>query len=309
MIAGAIDIGGTKISVGLVDDTGRLLGNCVMPTSAGLGLPNAIRRIADALRSLAEANNAHLNGIGIGCTGPVNPHTGELALNSFLPGWEGLGLKQELEQAFHLPVAIENDADAAALAEGYWGTGKGCHCFIYVTISTGIGGGILLDGSLYRGAAGAHPEIGHHLVDPSGPACFCGVHGCWESMASGMALARWYRGHSQLLPDGQIQAVDLDARQISVLAEAGDALARTAMARAGSYIGIGLANLVTLFMPDRIALGGGMVNSWPVFEPIVRETVRQNCGLVPYQRTIIAPAALGIDTGLLGAARVWFQRV
>jgi glucokinase len=178
----------------------------------------------------------------------------------------------------------------------------------YVTISTGIGGGILLDGRLYRGAAGAHPEIGHHLIDPSGPACFWGAHGCRESLASGLALARWYHEQSELLPTGQAQANDLDARQIRPLAEAGDPLARKAMARAGNFIGIGLANLVTLFTPDRIALGGGMINSWRLLEAIVRETVRQNCGLVPYQRTIIAPAALGLDTGLLGAAQVWFQR-
>ncbi len=306
MIAGAIDIGGTKISVGLVDDTGRLLDKRVMPTSAGLGLANAVQRITGALQDLITATDSHPDGIGIGCTGPVNPHSGELSLNSFLPGWEGLGLMQGLEQALCLPTAIENDADAAVLAEAQWGSGKGCGCFIYITISTGIGGGIVLDGKLYRGAAGAHPEIGHHLIDPNGPACFCGAHGCWNSLTSGVAMERWYHEQLELLGAGQERGGSLDARQISALAETGDDLACKAMSRAGSYIGIGLANLVTLFTPDRIAVGGGMINSWRWFEPIVQATVRQNCGLVPYQRTIIAPASLGPDTGLLGAAQVWF---
>jgi glucokinase len=307
MIVGGIDIGGTKISVGLVDETGHLFSKRIMPTSAGLGLANAIQRIADALDSMAVGSDVHLDGIGIGCTGPVNPNTGELAVNSFLPGWEGAGLIRGLEQNFHVPVAIENDADAAALAEGQWGSGKDCGSFIYVTISTGIGGGILMNGRLYRGAEGAHPEIGHHLIDPCGPACFCGAHGCWESLASGLALAHWFNEQSKLLPNGQAPAGALDARQISVLAETGEPLACQAMARAGKYIGIGLANLVTLFTPDRIALGGGMINSWCFFEPIVQQTVRQNCGLVPYQRTIIAPAVVGLDVGLLGAAQVWLQ--
>ena len=305
MIIGAVDIGGTKISVGLVNENGRLLDKRVMPTDPENGVPGAIQRILKNLELMTAVTGASLNGIGIGCTGPVDPQTGSLAVNSFLPGWEGMGLVEGLEKALIMPLAMENDADAAALAEGRWGQGKNCHCFMYVTISTGIGGGMLVDGRLYRGAGGAHPEIGHHVIDPSGPACGCGFHGCWESLASGPALAKWYLDQ---LPASQTRPVDLDARQVCLRAEAGDALARRAVERTGKYIGMGLANLITLFTPDRISMGGGLVNSWQLFEPIVRKIIQNSCGLVPVERTLIAPASLGPDTALLGAAQAWFHR-
>lgn len=305
MIIGAIDIGGTKISVGLVNEKGRLLDKRVMPTDPENGLPGAVKRILHNLELMSTLTGAILEGIGIGCTGPVDPQTGSLAVNSFLPGWEGTGLVDGLNKSLKLPLVMENDADAAVLAEGRWGSGASLHCFIYVTVSTGIGGGMLVDGQLYRGAGGAHPEIGHHLIDPSGPLCNCGFHGCWESLASGPALTRWYLDH---LPAGQARPVNLDARQVCLQAEAGQSLARQAVERTGAYIGMGLANLITLFTPDRISMGGGLVNSWHMFEPIVSRIIQNSCGLVPAERTQIAPASLGPDIGLLGAAQAWFQR-
>ncbi len=305
MIIGAIDIGGTKISVGLVDETGRLLDKRVMPTDPENGLPNAIQRILHHLDHMTSIAQVSLDGIGIGCTGPVDPVTGSFADISHLVGWEGTGLVDGLKSALHLPLVMENDADAAALAEGHWGQAEACHCFIYVTISTGIGVGILIDGRLYRGAGGAHPEIGHHLIDPSGPLCMCGFHGCWESLASGPALAKWYLDH---LSTGQTGPIGLDARQVCERAEAGEALARQAVERTGKYIGLGLANLILTFIPDRISMGGGVMASWALFEPTVREVIQKTCASVPVERTQIIPAKLGPDTGLLGAAQAWFHR-
>ena len=305
MIIGAIDIGGTKIAVGLVDDAGRLLDRRTMLTQVDLGLPNTLERIVAALKQMSALSGVSLQGIGIGCTGPIDPLTGELSPNSFLSGWEGLGLVRGLEDALHLPVAMENDADAAALAEGKWGSGKNCSSFIYITIGTGIGGGIILDGKLYRGAGGAHPEIGHQVIDPSGPTCVCGFRGCWESLASGPALARWYL---EQLPRGQTLPLNFDARHVCSLAEAGSELAGQAVDRTANYIGMGLANLITIFVPERIALGGGLVISWRLFESTVLQVIRQSCGLVPYERTLVSQATLGGDTGLLGAAQAWLHR-
>jgi glucokinase len=300
MMVGGIDIGGTKVSIGLINETGDMLGLKEWPTDAHLGLRAAIEHITRDLDSLCRDTGLKMDGIGIGCTGPVDPISGKLAVNAFLPGWEGPGLVNELREWFSLPVAMENDADAAALAEGVWGTGKGEETFLYITISTGIGGGLLIQKRLFRGVKGAHPEVGHHVVDPTGPACFCGAHGCWEVMASGPAMARWYRE--------QTGGSDIDAREICQLAEDGNALAMKAVQRTGRYIGLGLANMITIFTPDRISLGGGMMNSWPLFESAAREIIRNNCGLVPYQETKIGVASLGRYTGLLGAAQAWYHR-
>ena len=226
--------------------------------------------------------------------GPVYPLTGKLGRIEFLPGWEGLDLVDELQRAFGVSAAIENDADAAALGESAWGAGKGAQRFIYLTVSTGIGGGIVLDGRLYRGADGSHPELGHHVIDPSGPLCFCGARGCWESLASGPALA---------LRGGRATALE-----VCEAARQGDVEALAAVEQEGAVLGIGLANLVTMFVPDVIALGGGVMQSWDLFTDKITAIIRTSCGLVPYEKTRLLPASLGRDAGLVGAAQVWIKR-
>ena len=297
--AGAVDIGGTKIAVGLVAPDGRILAQEQSPTCPERGVQDGLRRISAMLRAcLGRCEGVALEGIGIGCTGPVDPHTGVLGPNNFLDGWAGHNLQAHLSAEFGVPAATENDADAAALAETMWGAGQGARRCIYITVSTGIGGGLVFDGKLYRGVDGAHPELGHHVIDPAGPRCFCGMRGCWESLASGPALAAWYNG-----AEGH-----LDARAVCQLAAHGDLLALWAVRREAYYLGLGLANLVSLFTPDVIVLGGGVMESWPLFEPTVRQTIRTSCGLVPSEKTRLVRAAIGIHAGLAGAGAVWFHR-
>lgn len=303
MIVGAVDIGGTKIATGLMDESGRLIDSTQMPTRAELGVGSAVERITASLRSMQDRHQVSIGGIGIGCTGPVDAFTGELGDIDFLPGWQGKELIEGLTAAFQVPAALENDADAAALAECNWGSGRGSGVFLYVTISTGIGIGIVINGRLFRGTGGAHPEIGHQVIDPDGPLCFCGAHGCWESLASGPALARYY---NSLVMNKKTEP--LDARAVCELAAQGDRTAGQAVAHHARYLAIGMANLVTVFAPDQIALGGGLMNAWALFEPTVRETIRSSCGLVPHQRTKLGLASLGPNIALLGAGQVWFHR-
>jgi glucokinase len=305
MIVAAVDIGGTKISAGLVTQEGRLLDRRVMPTQADQGLDRAVERIVQALDQMSQTTESRPVGIGVSCTGPVDPEKGVLGPNQFLPGWEGPGLLAGLSGATGLSAVLENDASAAALAEGHWGSGRGCHSFLYVTVSTGIGGGQLLDGALYTGAGGAHPEIGHHVIDPHGPICQCGARGCWESLAAGPALARRYL---ELLPQGKPPLEPVDARTVFHLAKSGDEIARQAVSEMGFYLGLGLANLISIFVPDRIALGGGVMRAWPQLETAVWPVIQANCRLVPAHRTQIVLAQLEPDTCLLGAAQTWLQR-
>jgi glucokinase len=300
-LVGAVDIGGTKIAAGVVDANGGVLARRECPTDPDKGLAEGLQRITDMLRQSTEQVGGRLCGIGIGCTGPVSPMTGAIGNVEFLPGWEGANLVAMLSEAMGLPVAIENDADAAALGEWAWGAGRGTRTFLLVTVGTGIGVGVILDGKLYRGVGEAHPEIGHHVIDPDGPLCFCGAHGCWESMACGPAMEVWAQDH-------HAQGLRLTARELCSLSEQGDPHAQEAVQRTARYLGLGLANLVTLFTPEIIALSGGLLQSHHLFMPTIRETVRTNCGLVPHQYVQIVPAALGAEAGLAGAAQVWISR-
>jgi glucokinase len=176
---------------------------------------------------------------------------------------------------------------------------------IYITVGTGIGGGIILDGKLYRGVEHAHPEIGHHVIDVSGPACLCGFHGCWESLASGPAMAGWMKAES---PPNYPHRENLSAKKVCELAQSGDALARRAVEREAYYLGLGLANLVVLFTPDAIVLGGSVMKGAHLFLEGIGKVIAGSCRYVPFEKTELALASLGEDANLIGAARVWHHR-
>ena len=304
MIA-AIDIGGTKIAVGIVDDAGNVLARRECPTDPSRGYANALSNIRKMVAATADESNTQLSGIGIGSTGPVFPLTGEFGDVNFFPNWKGENLVRDLSDLFQVKVAMENDADAAALGEASWGAGKNKQRLIYVTIGTGIGTGFIIDGHLYRGVDCSHPEIGHHLVDPAGPACVCGFHGCWESLAAGPAMTAWM--NEQAAPDYP-HGRDLSAKRICELALAGDDLAKRAVDREAYYLGLGLANLVTMFCPDAIVLGGSVMKSASLFLSRIKDVIRQSCSLVPFDKTEITLASLGENANLIGAARVWYHR-
>ena len=301
MIAG-VDIGGTKIAVGIISDDGRILARGETPTCAELGYAKALDRTANLLREVAQRVGVEFKGIGIGSTGPVDPFSGEIGEVNFLPGWQGSKIVADLGALFGVTVAMENDADAAALGEAGWGAGKDKTRLIYITVGTGIGGGIILDGKLYRGVAHAHPEIGHHVIDVSGPACLCGFHGCWESLAAGPAMARWMK--EELHPNDPDRE-NLSAKRICELALEGDSLAQRAVGREAYYLGLGLANMVVLFTPQTIVLGGSVMKSADLFLPGIRKVIRESCKYVPFEKTELALASLGEDANLIGAARVW----
>lgn len=300
---GAVDIGGTKIAVGMVDDAGRVLSKLESPTEAHRGYSHGIERMIGMLRETARVAGVELVGIGIGSTGMVYPFSGAIGDADFLPGWQGNNPVRDLAQEFKVSVALENDADASALGEASWGAGKGKSRLIYVTVGTGIGGGIIFDGKLYRGADMAHPEISHHVIDPSGPPCTCGFRGCWESLATGPAMVEWFKANATA-----DRRDDLTAKQICQLAQKGDALARRAVEHEAYYLGLGLANLINLFVPDAIVLGGSVMKSAALFLDGIRKTIAQGCRFVPFEKTELALASLGEDANLIGAARVWHHR-
>jgi glucokinase len=305
IVIGAVDIGGTKIAAGMVDDSGKVLSKMESPTDAHLGYANGLDRIRGMLRDTARDSGVEISGIGIGSTGMVYPFSGAFGDVDFLPGWQGNNPVEDLARAFNVTVALENDADASALGEASWGAGKGKSRLVYVTVGTGIGGGIIMDGQLYRGADMAHPEIGHHVIDPSGPSCSCGFRGCWESLATGPALAAWLKMNAAT---DHCYPADLTAEQICQLSQQGDELACRAVEREAYYLGLGLANVINLFVPDVIVLGGSVMKSAALFLDGIRNVIGQGCRFVPFEKTELALASLGEDANLIGAARVWHHR-
>jgi glucokinase len=304
-VIGAVDIGGTKIAVGIVDHNGKVLSKLESPTDATGGYAKGLARIIDMLRRTSKDASTEISGIGIGSTGVVYPGSGAFGDVDLLPGWQGNNPVHDLAREFNVTVALENDADASALGEAGWGAGKLKSRLIYVTVGTGIGGGIILDGQLYRGADMAHPEISHHVIDPSGPNCSCGYRGCWESLATGPAMAAWFNANSE---GDRRSAENLSAAQICQLAQRGDESAGRAVGREAYYLGLGLANLINLFVPDVIVLGGSVMKSAALFLDGIRKVIRQGCRFVPYEKTELALASLGEDANLIGAARVWHHR-
>jgi len=302
-MTGAVDIGGTKIAVGVVDDNGKVLSRMDAPTDPNR-YSDSMELIAHMLRRTSQKAGGQLTGIGIGSTGPVDPMRGEFGDVDFLPGWRGKSPVKDLSTVFGVRVALENDGDAAALAEAGWGAGRNRSRLIYVTVGTGIGGGIVLDGKLYRGVDGAHPEVGHHVIDPAGPQCTCGFRGCWESLAAGPAMAAWLQHNAP----ADYPHRDITARRIFELARDGDAWALKSVETEAFYLGLGLANLINLFTPDAIVLSGSIMKSSDLFLERVRALIRSGCRFVPAEKTELMLASLGDDTNLIGAARVWHYR-
>lgn len=301
---GAVDIGGTKIAVGIVDNSGNVLARTQAPTDPdnyAAGMDSVARMLHETTRQAG----VDLTGIGIGSTGPVDPIRGEFGDVDFLPGWRGKSPVRDLAQTFNVRVALENDGDAAALAEAGWGAGRNRTRLIYITVGTGIGGGIILDGKLYRGVDGAHPEVGHQVIDPAGPQCSCGFRGCWESLAAGPAMVAWLESHA---PADYPHRRGITAKRICELAQQGDEVALQAVEHEALYLGLGLANLINLFTPDAIVLSGSVMKSATLFLDRIRTVFRTGCRFVPAEKTQLTLASLGDDTNLIGAARVWHYR-
>jgi glucokinase len=303
-VIGAVDIGGTKLALGVVGEDGRVLDKTEVPTNVPRGFEHAMREISMLLGGCAQRAGVKLHGIGIGCTGQVDAITGTLGEVHNLPGWKGGNPVLSLSREFGVSAALENDADAAALGELYWGSGKSQTPMIYVTVGTGIGVSVIHDGKIYRGAGQCHPEIGHQVIDPAGPLCTCGARGCWESLASGPAIVAWIEKNAP----ASYPREGLTTREVCARAEAGDEWSRRAVEQVGYYLALGLANLVNIFAPETIVLGGSVMKSAPLFLDRVREVIGQNCRLVPHQRIEITLASLGPEVGLIGAAQVWHHR-
>jgi len=307
----AVDLGGTQIRVALSDMEGNFIRRVDCPTEAAQGQDAVLRRLAARIQEVRQGiPDGDILGVGIGSPGPVDALAGLIISPPNLPGWEAVPLRDLLEQRTSLPVRLANDANAAALGEWAFGKGRGRQNVVYVTISTGVGGGVIAEGRLLLGHRGLAAEVGHMTLQPDGPRCNCGNYGCWEALASGTAIAREgaevvRAGRSRLLA-AMCQGVpgDVDARMVGAAATEGDAEARRIIELAGYYSGIGVATLIHLYSPEIVLIGGGVSRQGALLLDPLRQVVQERV-MPPYRSVPIEPAALEADVGLLGTVALF----
>ncbi len=292
-----LDVGNTRLSAALVSREGRVLAlrQDDAPPDADGAIATLVRLAEEVHATAAERPEA----AGIGFGGPVDTRSG-LVRRSFLStGWDGLPLGRLLAERLGLPTWLANDADAAGLGEARFGAGRGARSMLYVNVGTGIGGAVLLEGRLHLGETSSAGEIGHMVLDRSGPVCECGRRGCLQALASGTAIARMGR---------EVAGREVTGHEVGEAAQAGDAAARAVLDEAAGWLGLGLANAAQLLDPERIIIGGGVAELGEILFSPVRAAYRANT-LGPAADTPVVPAELGYDAGVIGAATLAMEGV
>jgi len=310
----AVDLGGTNLRAANIDCEGRIHERVRTVTPGSKPAADVVAAIAAAVRkceSECAKRGAHLGGISVVIPGSVQVETGVVFNAPNIPSLQGYGLAPALATVLGRPVLLENDANAAALGEMWQGAAQGCRTIICLTLGTGVGGGIILDGKLWRGADGTAGEIGHTSVEPfGGVQCGCGSVGCLEVYASATAIVRMTREVLAEHPSPLLHSIaadDLTSQKVCTAAMAGDERALEVFRRVGVYLGIGMANLINILNPEMIVVGGGVSGAWELFAQHARAEVMKRAFPVPGQRCRIVQAEGGDDAGLIGAAWLAFQ--
>ncbi len=313
-----IDLGGTKILTSVINPQGEMLSRDHTVTPAAKGPEGVIPAIlASAERALAGASIGidRVSAVGVGAPGLADTRDGILFTSPNLPGWKDVPLRDIIQEKLKEKAFLINDANAAALGEYYFGAAKETSHFIYVTISTGIGGGIVVDGKILNGSRGLAGEIGHMTIADEGPLCHCGNRGCWEALASGTALAKAARnrieagGDTTILKFAEGDIAKVTALTVQTAAEKGDPIANELIRKTAYYFGVGLTNLINIFNPEMIVIGGGLSNMGdrllkPAYEEAGKRAFHQ-----AFQAVRFVPAALGRNSGVLGAAAFAFDEM
>jgi glucokinase len=329
-----VDLGGTNMRIAAISEGGELLEKVTLGTKVSLGRTAVIDEMTAAIRGLAAkfSKAGNLQGVGIGVPGIIDQQTGMLRESPNLPGWSDYPVKEEIERRLGAPVILENDANAAALGEAWLGAARDTHEVCMLTLGTGVGGGIVLNGRAWHGMTGMAAELGHITVDPNGPKCNCGNYGCVEQFASATAIVRMAKEaiHTGLAPElarAEITSgAEFGAKVVYNLAIQGDKPAQQVLEKAGWALGIVLAGLVNALNLRIYVIGGGVANSWSAFAPAMFAELQRrsfvyaatapddqaasvmegaSATLKPLgasPRTIITRALLGGDAGLYGAA-------
>ncbi|HEY6338660.1 MAG TPA: ROK family protein [Candidatus Sulfotelmatobacter sp.] len=312
-----VDIGGTKVAVGLVDAGGKILAQSRQPMQAQDGPEAGLKCVLTAIDSLmaAERDHSQIKAIGICAPGPLDPQSGVVINPPNLPCWRNFPLAARVADVYHVPVKVDNDANAAALAETIWGAARGYRYVFYATVGTGIGTGIVLDGRIYHGRTGAAGEGGHVTIDYRGPQCPCGKHGCIEVLAAGPAIARRARARiaaesardSALLTLAQGNVDSISSETVGKAYAAGDALATEILQETAELLTIWLGTIVDLFDPDVLVVGGGVAAMLNPFFGGIKKLLPSWCVNPRAAEIPLLLAHYGADAGIAGGAALFSE--
>ena len=304
-----VDLGGTKIAAALVDFKGTIICKYTLPTKAEEGekyiLDNIIK-IIEKVVNFSGVCSKKIKCIGLGAPGPLDIDKGKIICTPNLP-FKNFNIVSPLKNHFKMPIFLDNDGNAAAIAEHMFGAGKGINNMVFITVSTGIGGGAILNGQIYRGNTKNALEIGHMTLDAQGPLCNCGNFGCAEVMASGTAIAREAKkavkmGYTTTLALYK----NITSKEVFKEAQLGDSISQNILDTTLNYLGICVANIITCLDPEAVIIGGGVSKGGKIIFDKIDEVVKRRCFDTVSKNTRILPALLGTDAGVIGAAALAF---
>jgi glucokinase len=314
-----VDLGGTNMRIAAVAEDGRLLEKITSGTGASQGRDAVVNHMCAAIAALIERHRdaGKPAGIGVGVPGILDLETGMLRQAPNLPGWHDYPVRDEIEQRLGTPVVLENDANAAALGEHWLGAARDVDSMCMLTLGTGVGGGLIVNGRIWHGMTGMAGELGHTNVEPEGPPCGCGSRGCVEQYSSASAIVRMAReaigsGRARELSRVATETPELSARLVYQMAVQGDAEAQAIFRTVGWALGIVVAGLINALNLPMYVIGGGVASAWEAFAPAMLHEVQERSLVYratqkaprPEQHTVITRALIGSDAGLFGAARL-----
>ena len=301
-VVAGIDIGGTKIAVALETHAGAKAAARRFPTGVALGPVRILENISRALDEMLTETGARLTAIGIGCPGPIDIERGLVLSPSNLPDWIDFPIVALIKERFGVPVLLDNDANAAALGEYFYGAGRGFKDVFYVTISTGIGGAIICDGQIHHGVQAGAGEIGHTIVCSDAVRCRCGTKGCLETIASGTGIARRMR-ETLAAQNGTTteNPGEITAETVVEMVRSGDETARKIWDETIKYLAIGIGNAITLIAPEAVIIGGGVAEAGELLLEPLRRAIGKNVTMLPIEKVKILKSSLGSESGVCGA--------
>lgn len=310
----AVDLGGTNLRVAAVDETGAMLEKISLSTRAQQSRQTVVREMCQVIQGLSAklSSAGRLAGIGVGVPGIIYFDTGTLRQSPNLPGWENFPVRREIESLLGVRVWLDNDANVAALGEHWLGAGRDVRSLCMLTLGTGVGGGLVFDGKIWRGFLGMAGELGHMVVAENGVRCPCGGQGCLETESSATAIVRKAQealaaGRSPALARLVQQRLAISSESVYQAAAAGDVACREIFGSVGRYLGIALASLVNALNLPLYVIGGGAAEAWDLFAPAMLEELRRRSYVFCEGSTRVEKSVLQGDAGLYGAARLVFQ--
>ena len=301
-VVAGIDIGGTKIAVALENLVGEKVAARRLLTEVELGPERILENVLQAIEEMLVENRTTLSAIGIGCPGPIDIERGLALSPTNLPDWIDFPLVETIKKRFCVPTVLDNDANAAALGEYFYGAGRGFKDILYVTISTGIGGAIICEGTIRHGVGASAGEVGHTIVKPDGLLCLCGTNGCLETIASGLSIARRMKESLAARNGGNIENYDeITAETVVEAVKKGDEIAQKIWDETIKYLGVGIGNAITLIAPEAVIIGGGVSSAGELLLEPLRCQIGRNVTMLPIEKVKILKASLGNESGVCGA--------